>query len=67
MEQEITLVAAAARLHVPWHTAHRWVLTGVLTGDQRDGRWYVSTESVNQKCELLNREKGAAHVARQAE
>ncbi len=50
---ETTLVAAAARLRVPWHTAHRWVLTGVITGCQRGGRWYVEKKSVERKAKEL--------------
>jgi hypothetical protein len=29
---EVELVTAAASLRVPYHKAHRWVLTGVLRG-----------------------------------
>ncbi len=43
---ELDLVAAAARLRVPWHTAHRWVLTGRLEGRRRKGRWFVTKASV---------------------
>ena len=40
-EAELDLVEAAARLRVPWHKAHRWVLIGKLKGERRDGRWKV--------------------------
>ena len=47
-QPDMTLVAAAARLLVSWHTAHRWVLTGVLKGHQRDGRWYVDPKDLRR-------------------
>jgi predicted site-specific integrase-resolvase len=45
---EIDLVQAAAELHVPWHTAHRWVLTGVLRGERREGRWKVDRQDLDR-------------------
>lgn len=48
----IDLVAAAARLKVPWHTAHRFVLTGLLDGKRHGGRWFVTVASV-ERLELL--------------
>ena len=50
---EIDLVSAAARLRVPWHKAYRYVLTGRLTGERRDGRWFVDLASIDR----LEREK----------
>ena len=37
-KNEVTLVTAAARLRVSWHTAYRLVLTGELEGRQDQGR-----------------------------
>lgn len=49
----VELVEAAARLRVPYHTAHRWVLTGVLIGNRVDGRWFVLRDDL----ERLERER----------
>ncbi len=35
------MIEAAARLRVPYHTCYRWVLTGKLKGERRDGHWFV--------------------------
>ncbi len=45
-KREVDLVEAAARLRVPWHTAHRLVLTGRLEGERRNGRWRVVVASI---------------------
>ena len=45
---QMDLVEAAARLRVPWHTAHRLVLTGQLMGERRNGRWYVDTADLER-------------------
>ena len=47
-QSEMTLVAGAARLRVPWHTAYRWVLTGTLRGRQKGARWYVDSDDVER-------------------
>jgi predicted site-specific integrase-resolvase len=47
----LDLVTASARLRVPWHTAHRWVLIGRLQGERRGNRWFVAERSV-RKVEL---------------
>ncbi len=44
----VELVIAAARLAVPYHTAHRWALTGRLTAVRRDGRWWVDRATVTK-------------------
>lgn len=50
---QVTLIQAAVRLRVPWHTAHRWVLTGELDGEQKNGRWFVRADSVESKAARL--------------
>lgn len=61
--REVDLVEAAARLKVPWHTAHRWVLTGHLQGERREGRWKVDAADlerlVRERAEAGRRELGA--------
>ena len=47
-KREVDLIEAAAQLRVPYHTAHRWVLTGALQGVRRGGRWYVSTRDLKR-------------------
>ena len=44
MRDTIRLTEAAAMLRVPYQTAHRLVLTGVLRGVLREGRWVVDAE-----------------------
>jgi len=44
----IELVLGAARLRVPYHTAHRWVLTGALKGERVAGRWYVDAADLQR-------------------
>lgn len=46
MPKMMELVDAAARLKVPYHLAHRWVLIGRLAGERRRGRWFVECRSV---------------------
>ena len=53
MKEQTDLVEASARLRVSYHTAHRWVLTGKLKGQRRDGRWFVDLRSL----EKLERER----------
>lgn len=50
----IGLAEAALRLRRPYQDAHRLLLTGVLVGEKRGGRWYVTEVSV-ERC----REAGA--------
>jgi hypothetical protein len=33
-------------LKVPYHTAHRWCLTGRLQAQRIEGHWYVEAQSV---------------------
>lgn len=40
------LAEAAHRLRVPYQNCHRLLLTGVLRGVKRDGRWYVYASDV---------------------
>lgn len=47
MVHEVDLVSAAARLRVSWHKAYRYVLTGRLKGERREGRWFVDADSLN--------------------
>lgn len=53
------LVGACARLRQPYHTVHRWVLTGRLKGERRDGRWFVDRDDV----ERLVRERSNSAAA----
>ena len=46
--REVDLVEAAARLRVPWHKAHRLVLTGELRGERREGRWKVDAADLER-------------------
>ena len=46
--REVDLVEAAARLRVPWHKAHRLVLTGQLRGERREGRWKVDAADLER-------------------
>ena len=43
---ELTMTQAAAALGRSYNQVHRLVLLGVLQGQQRDGRWVVKLESV---------------------
>ena len=45
---QMTLVSAAHRLRIPWHKAHRLVLTGELTGRLMGRRWYVDVKDVER-------------------
>ena len=65
-KREVDLVQAAARLRIPWHTAHRLVLVGTLKGTKRRGRWKVDSESLRayeralrvEGREVVHEEKG---------
>ena len=59
-DTEMTLVEAAARLRVPWHTAYKWVLTGTLRGRQMGGRWFVSRQDVEELARSRERPADAA-------
>ncbi len=50
----VDLVEAAARLRVPWHTAHRLVLTGKLKGWRDGGWWYVDPGDLGRLLEERN-------------
>ena len=52
----VELVDAAAKLHVPYHTAHRWVLVGRLKGARVDGAWTVDAADLDR----LIRERDSA-------
>jgi hypothetical protein len=54
--RELDLPLAAARLRIPWHAAHRLVLTGKLRGERRDGRWFV--DAVDLERLIAQRHKG---------
>jgi len=43
---EVGLAGAAKELGISWQRAWRLLLTGELDGHQRDGHWYVRTDSV---------------------
>ena len=49
--QAVDLVDAAAALKVPYHTAHRLVLTGELKGWRQDGRWLVDRDDLERVVE----------------
>jgi hypothetical protein len=44
----IGLAEGAQRLGLPYQDAHRLLLTGVLQGVKRGGRWFVTRESVER-------------------
>jgi hypothetical protein len=48
LHSEIRLAVAAQRLRTTPERARRWVMTGKLVGRLFDGRWYVTTASVEQ-------------------
>ena len=48
-EQQIELVDAAAQLRLPYHTVHRWALTGRLEAERRHGRWFVTRRSLEEQ------------------
>lgn len=55
------MIEAAAKLRVPYHTCYRWVLTGRLKGERRDGHWFVEAEDlVRLLAERRNRSATAA-------
>ena len=51
----IGLAEAAYALRLPYQDAHRLLLTGVLQGEKRSGRWYVVAADV----ERLAKDRGA--------
>ena len=55
-DEWVSLTDASAALRVPYHTAHRWLLTATLAGCRRDGRWVVERASL----QALIRERQAA-------
>jgi hypothetical protein len=48
MPDRIELVEAARRLRIPYARAHRYALTGRLEAERVEGRWVVSTRSVER-------------------
>lgn len=46
-EHEVPLMEAAHRLGISYSKALRLTLTGALAGSQKDGRWQVSSKSVD--------------------
>ena len=55
----ITLVEAAHRLAVPWHTAHRYALVGRLEAKKVSGRWSVTETSVKKVARELRAERSS--------
>jgi hypothetical protein len=51
--REIGLAEAAQKLKIPYQDYHRLLLTGLLRGEKRRGRWYVLAEDVSQLAEGL--------------
>lgn len=47
-EQWVSLAKAAQRLGMSWGRAWRLVLDGTLAGEQRNGKWYVTTASLER-------------------
>jgi hypothetical protein len=47
-QRTIGLAEAAARLRLPYQSAHRLVLVGALEGMKAGGRWIVSLQSLEQ-------------------
>lgn len=56
----IPLALAAQRLGVPWGTAHRYVLTGILKGRFVNGRWHVERGSLNDLVQQRNASSSSA-------
>ena len=50
------LIRGAAELGLPYNVALRKVLTRELRGEQRDGKWWVSAQSVRDLREQRERE-----------
>jgi hypothetical protein len=44
----VTLPRAAQRLALSWHACYRLLLRGQLQGEQVNGRWLLSEESVRR-------------------
>lgn len=59
MMNMMTLVDAAHRLAVPWHTAHRYALTGRLEAKKVGGRWTVTSASVAKVAKELRAERSS--------
>lgn len=55
--KNVTLVEAAHRLAVPWHTAYRFALVGRLEGKKTGSRWRVTEESVKRVAKELRAER----------
>lgn len=65
-EKEFGLAEAAHRLHLPYQTCHRLVLTGVLQAQKRAARWIVTRAEVDRLAEtlpnIIERRSAEAHV-----
>jgi hypothetical protein len=55
-ETMMGLAEAAQKLRLPYQDCHRLLLTGVLRGKKRHGRWYVLLEDVEE----LRRERSSS-------
>lgn len=51
--EEVSLVDAAVKLRASYNQTLRWVMVGRLTGERRDGRWFVNAADL----ERLRRER----------
>ena len=60
MQERITLVQASAILGKSYNTTLRLVLTRVIRGEQREGRWYCDAHDVRQFAK--KRDAGSAAV-----
>jgi len=56
----IGLAVACQRLGIPYQSGHKLVLTGLLRGEKRGGRWYVTTASVERYQRERERETAGA-------
>ncbi len=59
-ENMLPLSIAAQKLCVSRERAARLLFRGVLAGEQRDGRWFVTAKSVERAGEQLARPMSAA-------
>lgn len=56
----IPLADAAMRMGISWERAWRLLLRGVLRGEKRGGRWFVSETTVLIQIARQNRQKAEA-------
>ena len=59
----IPLADAAMRMGISWERAWRLLLRGVLRGEKRGGRWFVSETTVLIQIARQNRQKAEAKRA----